>query len=212
MRLIYILSCLFLISCVGVKKEYVCGDRPCLDKKDFNEYFLQNLTVEIMPQKDKKIKNNNLIILNTKSENIKKPNQKTSKSEEKLKKKVEKQKLKAEKIRLLEERKIKKAELKLKKKKNKRITKSYKPVDASKKSIIDKKNKKDHQTINVVNKTTVKKSNIKEVKKSDIKINLVRSQNVKSICDSIKDCDIDKIAEILIKEGKEKPFPSITSN
>ena len=33
-----------------------------------------------------------------------------------------------------------------------------------------------------------------------------------SICDKIKDCDIDKITELLIKKGKDKPFPNISSN
>ena len=33
-----------------------------------------------------------------------------------------------------------------------------------------------------------------------------------SICDEIRDCDIDKIAETLIKKGRGKPFPNISSN
>ena len=32
------------------------------------------------------------------------------------------------------------------------------------------------------------------------------------MCDGVKNCDIDRIAEILIKKGKDKPFPNISSN
>ncbi len=33
-----------------------------------------------------------------------------------------------------------------------------------------------------------------------------------NICKIIEECDIDKIAEILIKQGREKDYPDITSN
>ena len=212
MRLIYILFFFFLFSCVNIKKEYVCGDRPCLDKKDFNEYFSQELTVEIMPQKNKKFKNNNLIILNTKNNNVKKIDKKSSKQEDKLQKKAEKQRLKAQKKQLMKERKIKKAELKLKKKKEKYLIRTQKTKDVFKNIIIDKKEIQNYQTKKSVDKTAAKKSNIKRIEKDNIQIDLVKSKNVKSVCDGIKDCDIDKIAEILIKEGKRKPFPNIGSN
>ena len=43
-------------------------------------------------------------------------------------------------------------------------------------------------------------------------IDRIKSKNVKSLCNENEDCDIDKIAEKLIKKGRDKPFPSITSN
>ena len=42
--------------------------------------------------------------------------------------------------------------------------------------------------------------------------NKIKSPEKKNICDDVKDCDIDKITELLIKKGKGKPFPKITSN
>ena len=54
MKLIYSFIFLLLISCNTVKKDYVCGDHPCIDKKEFNEYFSKNLTIEIKSQKKKK--------------------------------------------------------------------------------------------------------------------------------------------------------------
>ena len=47
---------------------------------------------------------------------------------------------------------------------------------------------------------------------SSEKNDTVKSRNIKSICNQINDCDIDKIAERLIKKGKDKPFPNISSN
>lgn len=37
-------------------------------------------------------------------------------------------------------------------------------------------------------------------------------KDANSICEIITDCDIDKIAELLIKKGREKNFPDITAN
>ena len=39
----------------------------------------------------------------------------------------------------------------------------------------------------------------------------IKSKNQTNICNGIKNCDIDKIAELLIKKGKNKDFPDITS-
>jgi len=56
MKLIYSFIFLLLISCNTVKKDYVCGDHPCIDKKEFNEYISKNITIEIKSQKKKKKK------------------------------------------------------------------------------------------------------------------------------------------------------------
>ena len=42
--------------------------------------------------------------------------------------------------------------------------------------------------------------------------NIINTEEAKSLCDQVKNCDIDKIAELLIKKGKNKPFPDIASN
>jgi hypothetical protein len=39
-----------------MKKEYVCGERPCVDKKEFDAYFAENLSIEIVNQSNKKNK------------------------------------------------------------------------------------------------------------------------------------------------------------
>ena len=57
MKFIYPFIFLVVLSCGALKKEYVCGDHPCIDKKEFNEYFSKNLIVEIKSKTSKKYKN-----------------------------------------------------------------------------------------------------------------------------------------------------------
>jgi len=56
MKFTYAFIFLLVLSCNTVKKEYICGDHPCANKKEFNEYLSKNLTIEIKSQKKKKKK------------------------------------------------------------------------------------------------------------------------------------------------------------
>ena len=208
MKFIYAFIFVLLLSCNTVKKEYVCGDHPCIDKKEFNEYFSKNLTIEIKAQTNNKNKNEDLVKLNIDSEVIKKKDNKNYKKKEKIRLKNEKKKLKLEKIRLLEEREIQRNE-------EKNRTEAAKIPQVNKKSEKLKKNKisNNRQQVNKIdNKTPVQKKPLVKVIKKNASINSSKSESMKSICDEIKDCDIDKIAEILIKKGNKNPFPDITSN
>ena len=208
MKFIYAFIFVLLLSCNTVKKEYVCGDHPCIDKKEFNEYFSKNLTIEIKAQTNNKNKNEDLVKLNIDSEVIKKKDNKNYKKKEKIRLKNEKKKLKLEKIRLLEERKIQINE-------EKNRAEAAKIPEVNKKSEKLKKNKisNNRQQVNkIANKTPVQKKPLVKVIKKNASINSTKSESMKRICDEIKDCDIDKITELLIKKGKKKPFPSITSN
>ena len=212
MKIFYLFFFYLLISCNGIKKNYVCGDRPCVDKKEFNEYFAKTLSIEIKNEQKRKNKNIDLIKLNTKTLSSEEDNNSLSKKNRKLRKKAEKEKLRAEKYRLLEERKIREAERKLNEKKEKKLAK------ISKSKIKDKilaKNEIDDtisQVKNVVDKPILEEINKNKIVKSPKKNDTVKSRNIKSICNQINDCDIDKIAERLIKKGKDKPFPNISSN
>ena len=95
MKFIYPLFFLIILSCNITKNEYVCGDHPCIDKKEFNEYFSKNLTIEIKSQDNKKNKSVDLIKLNIDSSSVEKKDNKNSTKEEKIRKKNEKEKLKA---------------------------------------------------------------------------------------------------------------------
>ena len=51
------------MQCSTVKKVYVCGDRPCIDKKEFNEYFAKNLTIEVTTLENVKRKEKSQFLL-----------------------------------------------------------------------------------------------------------------------------------------------------
>ena len=210
MKFFYILIFLILLSCNTTKKEYVCGDHLCVDKKEFNEYFSENLIIEISVRDKKKKKNSiDLVKLNTDSNVKKKNDNKNSKKKERILKKNEKVKLKKQKVRLLEERKIREIEEKNKVKQRK-ITKIQ---EKNEKNLQNKKNVNRKIIIDKVVDTIGKdKKPPKKNTEKTISMDSVKTENVKSICDEIKDCDIDKIAELLIKKGKDKPFPNMSSN
>ena len=84
MKIFYLFLFLFLLSCNTSKKEYVCGNRPCVDKKEFNEYFSKNLSVEISTEENKKDQVIDLAKLNL---SVNKNSEINSKKKVKIKKK-----------------------------------------------------------------------------------------------------------------------------
>jgi hypothetical protein len=211
MKFFYLIIFLLFFSCGTVKKDYVCGDHLCVDKKEFNEYFSKNLIIEVKPKENKKNRNIDLVNLNTNTLNKKKDN-KILKKEMKIKKKKEKERVKAEKIRILNDRKIKDIDER-NKKKEKVIVRS---------SIFGKKNKKEINN-KITNNRDLAKENSNKTASDKKKKPLVESKeifsndtkktiNTTGICDEIKDCDIDTITELLIQKGRNKPFPDITTN
>ena len=201
MKFILLILLILATSCSGNKKVYVCGDRPCLDKREFKEHFSKNLTIEIMSQQTKK-DSNDLVQLNLKSDdnnkkksifsNVSMPRSKKNKIELK----EAKIKLKKDKIKLKESRK---ARLKEERNKSKKLKKIPSKTDIK----VDKK------------KTSVDKiASIKTKKSINLKKNINSIDEVKiykSLCVDIKDCDIDKIADLLLKKGSQKKYPDITS-
>ena len=210
MKYLYLFFFTILISCGTSNKTYICGDRACLDKKEFKEYFAKNLIVEVKVKKSKKKNLINLVNLNATSIKKTQNNDDLNPYSEKLNKKEQKALFKANKSRLKQERKRKKIEEKLKIKEDKKLIK------------IKKKNEKDKKINFLANKMLEKKLSVvavtKKIKNKTAleidKINSfksIRSKNQANICNGIKNCDIDKIAELLIKKGKNKDFPDITS-
>ena len=200
---------MILVSCGTVKKTYMCGDEQCIDRKEFREYFANNLAVEILTKKNRKKSSIDLVKLNTSNSKSNNATIVSTKEINNLKKKEKKDILKANKRRLKEKRKAKKIEernLLVKKKKiekqkknnekgitlNKILTKNE--VLDSKKSI-KKPNENQPSTVNAV----------KEV----IVLNNIKTEKQVNLCAVVNNCDIDKITELLLKKGKEKEFPNI---
>jgi hypothetical protein len=123
MKIFYFFLFLTLLSCNNLsKKKYVCGDHLCIDKKEFNEYFSKNLTMEVLSTNKNKKQSVDLVKLNTDSLSLKSQKE-ISANEDKFLKEIEKEKLKTKKTKLLKEKKNKKIQKKITTSKNKQITK-----------------------------------------------------------------------------------------
>jgi hypothetical protein len=186
----YFYFCIFLIvvSCSIAKKTYVCGDHICLDKKEFNEYFAENLIIEVQILKTEK-KSINLVQLNSLNGTAPSKIIDTSRLNTINKKKTDKAALKIQRSILKKKRKAKKIE--------------------EKKNIKDKKlNSSKVKTKNILNTG----SGIDKTKVSDkiLTFKSVRTKPQVNLC-KINDCDIDKIAELLLEKGSKKEYPDITS-
>jgi len=209
----YYYFCIFLIvvSCTTVKKTYVCGDHICLDKKEFNEYFAENLIIEVQILKSKK-KSINLVQLN--SLNATAPLKITDASRlNAIKKKTYKATLKTQRSILKQKRKTKKIEEKNNIKNKKYLAKLKQKNDKeniAQKTIIDKKlNSSKVKTKNILKSG----SGIDKTKVSDkiLTFKSVKTKPQENLCKEINDCDIDKIAELLLEKGSKKKYPDITS-
>ena len=181
MKFVYLIFFILILSCSTVKKDYVCGDHPCVDKKEFNEFFSKNFIVEIKPQKKKNIKQNDLVRLNTESLNSKKNDNKYDKINRKIKAKKDKEELKKEKKRLLTERKNKKIEEKNKALERKKIAKYSKSKSKNKNLTTSKVDQKETTSLIYSKKTSDEKKSIVEISKSNISVNTDKIKNVKSI-------------------------------
>ena len=185
------------MSCTNINKTYLCGDRECVDKKEYKSYFEKNLVIEMkISSKNKSKKTIDLVALNS--------NQKT-KSE--IKKeiffktftKTEKQQIKEQKklfkLKSKEAEKFEKNRIKSERKKAKELIK-----------ITKTKNKEKNKSQTSINSVQKKKDNIQLKQKA----NNINTNNNK-ICVNLEDCEIDKITNLLLKKGTDKDFPDITS-
>ena len=146
-----------LVSCSTtsdnkVKKVFICGDHECKNNKEINEYFENNISIEIytISRSSKKDKDFDLVELNMSNED----------------------------------------------------KKNLVSVDVQEKQIRDKIKKR-----NKISKLNIKKgenSTVNSKRKNRPKITLVR------ICKNLQECDIDNVAEIIIKKGNEKEYPDLT--
>ena len=166
-----ILFIFFFSSCSKPRTVLICGDHVCINKAEAEQYFKENLSLEvkIIDKRDKK--EINLVQLNLNEDSDGKRIVNISKTDNK--------------------------ELKVL---------SNKEVSRIKKNI--KKKAKDKK---VVKKTfqqeeLLSKKNIKKPKKLNKK-----QKELVDICTILEKCSIDEISKYLIKQGKNKKFPNITT-
>tara|TARA_B100000945_G_C20266320_1_gene541739 strand:+ start:295 stop:813 length:519 start_codon:yes stop_codon:yes gene_type:complete len=74
MKNLYILFFLVLFGCSSNSKVYICGDHPCKDKNEIEDYFKNNISMEVYVIENDKLKkkNQDLVNLNMSNSNQKK--------------------------------------------------------------------------------------------------------------------------------------------
>ena len=171
---------LALYGCNNPKSVLICGDHVCINKAEAEQYFEENLTLEVQIIGSKKDKNDDLIELNL---------NKNSKGEKEIS--ITKRDKINKKVKILSNDEIEKKKIEIKNKKKAKVIKKEKSkiVKISKK-IDPKKNQKKVKKI------------IKHVDKSE--------QKIRDICTILEKCSIDEISKYLVNQGKAKKFPDIS--
>ena len=187
-HILIFLILLLLGNCSKPKTVLICGDHVCVNKAEAEQYFEENLSIEVKIINQKNNEQIDLVELNLKNNNKVKqiaisPKKGTSKN-----------------LKTLSNDEIKKI------KKNIKVKKQKKEIDnkISRKTVkreennaisvlLEKKDKNQDKNNSFVNKTIINK-----------KINIV------DVCTILEKCNIDEISKYLIKEGKKRDFPDIT--
>ena len=182
-KLLLFLIILTIYGCNKPKTVLICGDHVCVNKVEAEQYFEDNLTLEVRVIDKKAKKKIDLVELNLKSNSEgKKEISVSNKSQTRKEIKVlSNNEIEKKKIELKKRKKIKNKKIK-----DKKITKQAKL----------KKPKKKQEPLDSITKTK------KNVNKPGKKIT--------DICTILEKCSIDEISEYLVKQGKEKKFPDIT--
>tara|TARA_A100001011_G_scaffold391720_1_gene477782 strand:- start:1042 stop:1599 length:558 start_codon:yes stop_codon:yes gene_type:complete len=180
-KIIFFITLLTLYGCNNPKTVLICGDHVCINKAEAEQYFEENLTLEVQIIDNKKDKKNDLVELNL-NKNLEGKKEISVTKRNKIKKKIKilsNDEIEKKKIEVRNKKK-----LKVKKKEKNKIVKTVKKIDPNK------------------TKKKIKKIT-KDVDKSENKI--------KDICTILEKCSIDEISEYLVKQGKTKKFPDITN-
>ena len=170
----------FIISCSKTKTVLICGDHVCINKNEAEQYFEENLSIEVKIL-DKYEKNKiDLVELNLKLD-----------EKEKRSVSITEKKDTNNTIKILsnDEIKRKKSELKEKARINKLKDKS--------------KKKEQLQVSKIKNKKIGNSIEVQKIKNKS-------QNQIVDVCVILEKCNIDEISKFLIEQGKKKGFPDIT--
>ena len=178
-KLLFFFLVLSMYGCNKPKTVLICGDHVCVNKAEAEQYFEENLTLEVKIIDKKRSKEDNLVEINLNS------NSSGKKEVSILNKKQTSKKLKELSN---SEIKRKKAEIRKKKKiKDTKITKQAKLKEVKKKKKTQDSVIKTNKVVNNTNK------------------------KITDICTILEKCSIDEISKYLVKQGKKRKFPDITT-
>ena len=189
MKIIFLIYILFTLHACGKPKTVmICGDHVCINKAEAEQYFEDNLSIEVKILKNVKNKRNSLVELNLNNSSTDKKiisvkNKKETKQEVKVLSNNEINKIKQE--------------IKIKEKK-KKLVKKIENTDKSNNNKNIKKTKKKNKSIK------------KEEKEKTTKNVEYNKNEIVDVCTLIKKCSIDEISNFLSKVAKKKKFPDIT--
>ena len=180
MKFAILLIPLIFFSCAKPKSVLICGDHICVNKAEAEQFFNDNLSIEVKIISKEKEKRFDLVKLNLEN----KENNSIIVTKNKSKKIIKK----------LSKKEIldKKKEIKTRKK----LTKLNKKSKSKKENIIKKKSKDE-----------LKKKSKKNV--DIVGLDISRENKSSDICLMVKKCDIDSITKYLIKLSNKKDYPNI---
>ena len=174
---------LFLYNCSKPKTVFICGDHVCINKKEADQYFEENLTIEVKIINAKTKKDIDLVELNM-SNNLNEKKVVTIKPKTKVDKNL--RTLSNEDVIMI-----------------KKDIKNYKKEKKIAKKIIKEKEKNINKKKNSLK--------IKELKKDEFLKNSNNKNNgIIDVCKILKKCNIEEISKYLLEEGNKKKYPDIT--
>ena len=186
MKLLLIFFILFIFqNCSKPHTVLICGDHICVNKKEAQQHFEENLSIEVQIIDKKNENKADLVQLNLKNDN--KRNKQIS---------IQQKNSTNKKVKILTNNEIKKIKEKIKLKEKKQTY--AKKVDRRKKNNVDKNPAKKITKIN-------KNKNLLKKKKTN-----VSTKNIVDVCTIIEKCSIDEISKYLLGQSKKKRFPDIT--
>ena len=183
---------MFLLNCSKSKTVLICGDHVCVNKAEANQYFEENLSIEVKVIEKKTRNSFDLVELNLNKNQGKRevnisPKKNTDKNVKVLSKK---------------EISIIKENIKNRKKGTQIAKKIYKKDKLSKKK--SEKIKENLKKINMNNEgKNIQKENI--IKNNQNKIR----KDVFDVCTVLEKCNINEVAEYLTKAGLKKGYPNL---
>jgi hypothetical protein len=184
-KILIILSFFLINNCSKPKSILICGDHVCINNSEAEQYFENNLSIEVKIIDSKKKNEIDLVELNLRdnSSNIREVS-------------VIKKDKTDQAIKILNNEEIIKIKKKIKEKnKNKKIAKK----------IINENNLEKKTKIR--KKVKIKRNNTKK-KSLDVNKNPIK---VVDICTILEKCSIDEISKYLLNQGKKRKFPDITT-
>lgn len=186
MRFFYLIFVLLILtSCNKPKSVLICGDHICVNNTEAKQYFEENLSIEVKIIDQKKKSEIDLVQLNL-----------TQPASDKRKISIKRKENTNQEIKVLSKKEIKKIKTKIKKNKSKNETvKKTIKRDSSRKLRV----------------STISK-NEKKIKENKINKKVKGNQNhIIDICTVLEKCSIEEISNYLIKQGKNREYPDITT-